>query len=189
MIQSDTEQVGMACDHRVTELTALMVLRSILCANPTAEQVVDALRANGLKIGVILANTESALEFPVGNHIEWVRDIAKQHGISVTELARVAGLAPSTLNKKMSGAEDCGFNTTTIEKIAEADRLLNGNIIGHPKAYVQDVLTRYKLTPGGLAAKIKVSASTISRAMNDPNHKFKFSLGTLQKIKEWDQSQ
>lgn len=107
-------------------VSPLVVLRTILCANPTAEQILAALAANGLTI------------VPVG--------------------ARPPIATPNIP-------------------------------IDDPKAYVLDVLARHKLAPGALAAKIGVSPSTLTRALNDPDHKFKFAVTTLQKIKEWDQSQ
>lgn len=62
-------------------------------------------------------------------------------------------------------------------------------LMDDPKAFVRDVLARHKLAPGALAEKVGISASTLTRALNDPHHKFKFSLTTLRKIKEWDNGQ
>jgi transcriptional regulator with XRE-family HTH domain len=114
----------LAEDRRRAWATPLQVLRTILCANPTAEQVLAALDANGLKI------------MPKG-----------------------AG--------------------QTVERDA----------IDDPIGYIKDVLARHNLTPGGLALKVKISGSTLTRAMNDPEHKFVLSTRTLQKIKEWDNAQ
>jgi transcriptional regulator with XRE-family HTH domain len=105
-------------------VSPLQVLRTILCANPTAEQVLAALDANGLKI-----------------------------------MPRGAG--------------------PTVERDA----------IDDPIGYIKDVLARHNLTPGGLALKVKISGSTLTRAMNDPDYKFVLSTRTLQKIKEWDNAQ
>ncbi len=52
-------------------------------------------------------------------------------------------------------------------------------------AYVRYVLGELNLKPGALARKSGVSASTLTRALNDPNHKFKLSMTTLEKIAEF----
>lgn len=49
-------------------------------------------------------------------------------------------------------------------------------------AYVRYVLGHMELKPGALAKGAGISASTLTRALNDPNHKFKLSTTTLQKI-------
>lgn len=56
-----------------------------------------------------------------------------------------------------------------------------------PKSFILDVMRRHKLKPGALAAKVGISASTLTRALNNPRHKFKFSMTTVEKIKKWDQ--
>jgi len=52
-------------------------------------------------------------------------------------------------------------------------------------AYVRYVLEEKNLKPGALASKAGISASTLTRALNDPNHKFKLSMTTLQKISDY----
>jgi hypothetical protein len=52
-------------------------------------------------------------------------------------------------------------------------------------AYVRYVLAELDLKPGALARKSGISASTLTRALNDPNHKFKLSMTTLEKIAEF----
>ena len=49
-------------------------------------------------------------------------------------------------------------------------------------AYVRYVLNVTQLTPSGLAKKAKISSTTLTRALNDPNHKFTLSTTTLDKI-------
>ena len=49
-------------------------------------------------------------------------------------------------------------------------------------AYVRYVLEEMQLKPGALAQKAGISASTLTRALNDPKHKFKLSMTTLEKI-------
>jgi transcriptional regulator with XRE-family HTH domain len=49
-------------------------------------------------------------------------------------------------------------------------------------AYVRSVLKETRLTPHALATKAGISPSTLSRALNDPKHKFTLSLATIEKI-------
>lgn len=51
-------------------------------------------------------------------------------------------------------------------------------------AYVRHVLETLQEKPGGLAVKAGLSPSTLTRALNDPGHKFKLSMTTLEKIAE-----
>lgn len=60
--------------------------------------------------------------------------------------------------------------------------------IDDPLAFVREILARREMSPGGLAIEADISPSTLTRALNDPNHKFKLSVTTLQKIREWDRS-
>jgi len=52
-------------------------------------------------------------------------------------------------------------------------------------SYVRYVLGELNLKPGALAQKSGISASTLTRALNDPKHKFKLSMTTLQKIADF----
>ncbi|QOZ15926.1 hypothetical protein XI02_13770 [Bradyrhizobium sp. CCBAU 21365] len=52
-------------------------------------------------------------------------------------------------------------------------------------AYVRYVLEDKNLKPGALAKKAGISASTLTRALNDPKHKFKLSMSTLEKIADF----
>lgn len=52
-------------------------------------------------------------------------------------------------------------------------------------AYVRYVMEQMQLKPGALAKGAGISASTLTRALNDPNHKFKLSTTTLQKIADF----
>lgn len=49
-------------------------------------------------------------------------------------------------------------------------------------AYVRYVLNVLNLTPSALARQAKISSTTLTRALNDPNHKFTLSMTTLNKI-------
>lgn len=51
-------------------------------------------------------------------------------------------------------------------------------------AYVRHVLETLQLKPGALAVKAGLAPSTLTRALNDPGHKFKMSMTTLEKIAE-----
>ncbi|MBW5438617.1 helix-turn-helix transcriptional regulator [Bradyrhizobium canariense] len=51
-------------------------------------------------------------------------------------------------------------------------------------AYVRHVLEMRQMKPGALATKAGLSPSTLTRALNDPGHKFKLSMTTLEKIAE-----
>jgi predicted transcriptional regulator len=166
-------------------MTPLDILRTILCANPTAEQILAALAANGFEIVPVgrVTATEQAIDDPIA----FIQGIVERRGITTSELARAVGIAPSTLNKKVADPEAGGLNARTLKKIADWDR--NGGALDDPKSYVQDVLQRHNLKPGALAEKVGIQPSTLTRALNDPDHKFKFSVGTLQKIREWDRSQ
>jgi transcriptional regulator with XRE-family HTH domain len=182
-------------------LAPLAVLRTILCANPTAEQILAALAANGFGV-VPLGGKSPTTDTGIG----MLRSIAsgKVDPAKIAEVRKEKGLSQEALSEIL----DChwvtisnlerGEKPLTVEwmlRIADALAVDPATFfekptepVDDPKAYVQDVLQRHKLSPGGLAAKVGVSASTLSRAMNDPGHKFKFSVGTLQKIREWDRS-
>jgi transcriptional regulator with XRE-family HTH domain len=49
-------------------------------------------------------------------------------------------------------------------------------------AYIRHVMAQGGQTAGGLARMAGVSASTLTRALNDPNHKFTLSMKTIEKI-------
>src|SRR5207249_8741620 len=49
-------------------------------------------------------------------------------------------------------------------------------------AYVRYVLAETDLKPGALAQKAGISASTLTRALNDPKHKFTLSMRTIERI-------
>ncbi|KRB51806.1 hypothetical protein ASE04_09760 [Rhizobium sp. Root708] len=50
------------------------------------------------------------------------------------------------------------------------------------KTYVRYVLDELKLSPSGLAKQAGLSSTTLTRALNDPTHKFTLSMSTLGKI-------
>lgn len=52
------------------------------------------------------------------------------------------------------------------------------------KAYVQHVMARLHIAATALAAKAGISATTLTRPLNDPEHKFALSTSTLAKIAE-----
>ncbi|MGV8833270.1 MAG: LexA family protein [Devosia sp.] len=52
------------------------------------------------------------------------------------------------------------------------------------KAYVQHVMARLHVAATALAAKAGISATTLTRPLNDPEHKFALSTSTLGKIAE-----
>lgn len=49
-------------------------------------------------------------------------------------------------------------------------------------AYIRHVLLSLRLSPSGLAKRAKISSTTLTRALNDPKHKFVLSTKTLEKI-------
>jgi transcriptional regulator with XRE-family HTH domain len=49
-------------------------------------------------------------------------------------------------------------------------------------AYVRHVMAELRLAPTALAAKAGLSSTTLTRALNDPNHKFTLSTKTLERI-------
>jgi hypothetical protein len=49
-------------------------------------------------------------------------------------------------------------------------------------AYVRHVLAETGMSPSALAKKAKISSTTLTRALNDPQHKFTLTVKTLQKI-------
>lgn len=50
------------------------------------------------------------------------------------------------------------------------------------KAYIRFVLDELKLSPSGLAKRAEIASTTLTRALNDPSHKFTLSMKTLGKI-------
>jgi hypothetical protein len=56
------------------------------------------------------------------------------------------------------------------------------NLQAAAKAYVLHVLDALNLTPGALAKGAGISGSTLTRALNDPKHKFTLSMKTIEKI-------
>jgi len=122
-----------------------------------------------------------------------IAEVRKENGVSQEKLAELVDCHPITISKLERNEMDL-----TIEwllRIADALHVDAGTFLSapeavdDPKAYVLDVLKRHNLKPGALATKAGVQPSTLSRALNDPDHKFKFSVGTLQKIRDWDRSQ
>ena len=107
-------------------MTPVEILRTILCANPTAEQILAALAANGFEI-------VPAGRKPAPDMVEWIVD--------------------------------------------------------DPMAFVREVIDRRGISLGALAIAAKIAPSTLTRALNDPSHKFTLSTKTIQKIREWDRSQ
>lgn len=61
--------------------------------------------------------------------------------------------------------------------------------IDDPVGYVREVLDRHDISASKLADKAGLAASTLYRALNDPNHRCILSGRTLRKIKQWDESQ
>lgn len=188
------------CMDTATTMSPLVVLRTILCANPTAEQVLVALAANGLKIVSVNAKNatteESTLRALADDKATTAKRIAetrKAKGINQEKLAELLDCHTVTVSKLETGVMD--LTMEWILRIADAlgvhpTRFTEDqDIIHDPRAYVQGVLDRHQITPNGLATKVGLSGSTLSRAMNDPKHKFMLSTRTLQKIKEWDQAQ
>jgi transcriptional regulator with XRE-family HTH domain len=51
-------------------------------------------------------------------------------------------------------------------------------------AYLRHVLLQTKLSPSALAKKAGLASTTLTRALNDPDHKFALTTTTLQKIAE-----
>jgi transcriptional regulator with XRE-family HTH domain len=49
-------------------------------------------------------------------------------------------------------------------------------------AYLRHVLLQMKLSPSALAKKAGLSSTTLTRALNDPDHKFTLTTTTIQKI-------
>lgn len=103
-----------------TEVDPLIVLRTILCANPTPEHIVAALAANGLEITSVAAKNV-AREIP-NDPLDIVREIIQRRGMTATSLARACGLAASTLNKVLKNAEEKSITTRTLQKIREWDQ-------------------------------------------------------------------
>lgn len=50
-------------------------------------------------------------------------------------------------------------------------------------AYVKRVLAKTGLAPTALAKKVGIAVSTLTRALNDPDHQFRLSISTLERIK------
>jgi transcriptional regulator with XRE-family HTH domain len=114
----------------------LQVLRTILCADPTAEQILAALEANGLSIvpksNGLLVDLEEGSAVPVStteaidDPIAFVREVMERRGVSSTQLARSAGISPSTLNRALNDPNHtCIWSSRTLRKIKEWD---NGKV-------------------------------------------------------------
>lgn len=98
-----------------------MVLRAILCANPTAEQIIAALTANGLEIVSVVKNN-APTEFPQ-DPLDIVREILARRKVSANSLATSCGLAPSTLNRALNNPDHrFMLSTRTLKKIVDWDR-------------------------------------------------------------------
>ena len=63
-----------------------------------------------------------------------------------------------------------------------ATEVLNMNFEAAALAYVRHVLLECRLSAGGLAKASGISSSTLTRALNDPKHKFTLSMKTIEKI-------
>lgn len=51
--------------------------------------------------------------------------------------------------------------------------------------YVRYVLQRKRISPSALADKAGLSSTTLTRPLNDPNHKFALTTTSLDKIRDW----
>jgi transcriptional regulator with XRE-family HTH domain len=121
------------------QTSAIQVLRTILCANPTAEQIMAALEANGLAIvpksDGPLVDLEEGSAVPVsmadvasllGDPVRYVRDVIARRNISASKLAETVGISPSTLNRALNDPNHtCILSTRTLRKIKEWD---NGKV-------------------------------------------------------------
>jgi hypothetical protein len=56
------------------------------------------------------------------------------------------------------------------------------NLAAAAKIYVRFVMDELKLSPSGLAKLAKLAPTTLTRALNDPDHKFILSTSTIDKI-------
>lgn len=99
-------------------LSPAMVLRTILCANPTAEQIESALAANGFKIVSVNPSPHSE-----DDPLAVVREIIERRSLSANKLATKVGIAPSTLNRALNKPDHkFMLSTRTLKKIREWDR-------------------------------------------------------------------
>lgn len=71
--------------------------------------------------------------------VSYINDICARTGWSVSELARRAGLSPSTLNKKLAGAEVGELRLATLLRLAEASSIaIPQALFGHPAPAERD---------------------------------------------------
>jgi hypothetical protein len=63
--------------------------------------------------------------------------------------------------------------------------VLNMNFETAALAYVRHVLSECRLSARGLAIAAGISPSTLTRALNDPKHKFTLSMKTIEKIAQY----
>lgn len=100
---------------------ALQVLRTILCAHPTAGQIIAALAANGLEIVSSAERLASLSEIP-DDPLDIIREILARRKISANLLATSCGLSPSTLNRALNNPQHkFMLSTRTLKKIRDWD--------------------------------------------------------------------
>lgn len=99
-------------------LSPAMVLRTILCASPTAEQIEAALAANGFKIVSVKPPSPEEVYDPLA----LVQEIIERRSISASKLALNVGISPSTLNRALNNPNHkFMLSTRTLQKIKEWD--------------------------------------------------------------------
>lgn len=97
----------------------IAVLRTILCANPTPEQIVAALAANGLTI-VSSQRPEmiEAIDDPRG----YINEVLERRKITASRLCKLCEIAPSTLNRSLKPDYQFVISARILKKIKDWDQ-------------------------------------------------------------------
>ncbi|MDB5584873.1 MAG: hypothetical protein JWR80_10049 [Bradyrhizobium sp.] len=102
-----------------------LVLRIVLAANPSADEVLAALEAGGFKVVPIGANAgDNAIDDPAA----FVNEILRRRSMSPSALAKACGLAHTTVSRGLGLDPKYNniFNARTLKIIKEWDRSQGG---------------------------------------------------------------
>jgi putative transcriptional regulator len=185
----------------MSDITPLIILRTILCATPTAEQVEAALAANGFQI-----TASPPDEYKIVGRHGWNEYTTAGIGARIRELREGRSWSQADLAERLEVSVqaisqwETEKHSPTIDNVVAAAELFGvpphailwdeatAEPIDDPIAFVREILSRRGISATALASAAGLAASTLNRALNKPDHKNILSTRTLQKIRDWDRS-
>jgi transcriptional regulator with XRE-family HTH domain len=118
-----------------------------------------------------------------------IRSTRERLGWSQDRLAQIAGTTQQTVDRIESGQTEHSRAKANVVAALRRGECGDASPVDDPVAFVREVISRRKISPNKLAALTGLVASTLTRALNNPNHKCVLSTRTIRKIKDWDRQQ